>query len=275
MSGRRRGSLRIPFPHATIAPACRVGEGKLRPLRDFEISVRTALSIGVVAAVLLTAAIVYLPWSLASRSNIADLNGRLNALVIRTIAEKIDALLDNAVAARQAIATNLSQGVIDIGDKAKRAFLFLSFMQSQPSLTAIEFARPDDRSYLALRAAEGSISMEETLPDGAAATRYMSVYHIDAAGGLTLERSMTSPSDYLVTRQFWYLTAFDKDQAVWSNIYRLPSNARYGVTTAQAVMHEGGLLGVLGVSISLDRLSHFLELDRGEPARRGLPHQHL
>jgi adenylate cyclase len=236
-----------------------MGTSNLRLKTDFQLSVRTALSVGVVAAVLLTAALVYLPWSLASRSNIADLNGRLNALVIRTMAEKVDALLDNAVAAREAIATNLGEGVIDIGDKAKRAFLFLSFMQSQPSLTAIEFARPDDRSYLACRGAGSMIRMQETMPDGGAAKRVVDMFELDKQGALTLERSETGASDYLPTQQFWYQTAFDKDQAVWSNIYRLPAYGRYGVTTTQAVMQKGVLLGVLGVSISLDRLSSFLD----------------
>ena len=115
--------------------------------RQAQVSMRTALSVGAVVAVLLSAAIVHVPWSLTSRTNIADLNTRLNNQVIRSIAEKVDGLLDNAVGARQAIATNLTEGVIDVDDQVKREFLFLSFLQSQPSLTAIEFGWLDNHSF--------------------------------------------------------------------------------------------------------------------------------
>ena len=56
--------------------------------RQAQVSMRTALSVGAVVAVLLSAAIVHVPWSLTSRTNIADLNTRLNNQVIRSIAEK-------------------------------------------------------------------------------------------------------------------------------------------------------------------------------------------
>src|ERR1700730_18837666 len=86
----------------------------------FVLSIRTAFSFGIILAVVLTAAIVHIPWSVASRSNIADLNTRLNALVIQSIAEKVDGLLENAVAVRRALATNLTEAVIDLDDRIKR-----------------------------------------------------------------------------------------------------------------------------------------------------------
>ena len=228
-------------------------------LPQIRISIRTGLSVGIVAAVALTAAIVHVPWSVTSRTNIGELNSRINTLVIHSIAEKVDGLLADAVAARQAITTNLINGVIDIDDEAKREFLFLSFLQSQPSLTAIEFGWPDNHSFLAFRALDGMIHMEETIQTASDAERITDTYYVGQNGELVFQARMRSPSDYKVAQQFWFLTAFDKDMPTWSNIYRFPSSGVFGVTTTKAVERDGGLIGVLGVSISLDRLSAFLD----------------
>lgn len=234
--------------------------------RSAHLSIRAALSVGVVAAVALTAALVHFPWSITSRGNIADVNAKLNAQVIRSIAQKVDGLLDNAVAARQALATNIVQGVIDIDDQAKREFLFLSFLQSQPALTVIEYGWLDNHSFLARRADDGTIHMEETVPGENGGTRRSDVYRINDDGELIFDHRDVVPSDYRVTEQFWFQTAFDTEQPIWSNIYPMPSTGTLGVTTTRAIQREGDLLGVLGVSISLDRLSSFLdgiEISRG------------
>ena len=231
----------------------------MRLLPDFQISIRTGLSVGIAAAVILTAAMVHVPWLQTSRANIADLNARLNAQVIQSIGEKVDGLLVNAVAARQTIATNVAEGVIDIDDERKRAFLFLSFLQSQPSLTSIEFGWPDNHAFLARRAPDGTVYMEETIPGSPTAVRRTDTYGVGDDGRLLFQNRDTSTSDYRVTEQFWFLTAFDHDQPVWSNIYRLPASDMFGVTTTQAIERSDTLLGVLGVSIALDRLSGFLE----------------
>jgi len=231
----------------------------VRKPRKFGISIRAGLGIGVVAAVLLTAAIVHVPWSLTSRANITDLNQRLNALVIHSIAEKIDGLLDNAVAARQALGLNLSKGVIDIDDRAKRQFLFLSFLESQPSLTAVEFGWPDDRSFLVLRAPDNKIRVEETTPASPEPLRRTDIYGLGESGEPVFERSLSDATDYKATQLLWYLTAFDKDAPLWSNIYGMPARGGLVVTTSAAIAREGTVIGVLAVSISLARLSEFLD----------------
>jgi adenylate cyclase len=222
------------------------------------ISIRAALSLGIVATVLLTAAIVYVPWYLTSRENIAELDERLNAQAIRGVQEKIDGLLDNAVALRQALATNLVNQGIDFDDQARREFLFLSFLQSQPSLTSIEFGWPDDHSFMAVRERDGSVRLEETIPGTPAALHHIDRYAPGQEGEFVFQGRVTDATGYSPTQQLWYFTAFDKDAPAWSNIYRLPASGGAGVTTSQAVSRDGALLGALGLSISVDRLSDFL-----------------
>ena len=231
----------------------------MRIARKLQISIRAGLSIGVVAVVVLTAAIVHVPWTLTSESNVAELNARLNSLVINSIAEKVDRLLDDAVAVRQAIGTNLVNSSDDLDDVARRQFLFLSFLESQPSLTAIEFGQPDNHAFLVLRSLDGMIRIEETIPDGTQARRITDRYRLDDTGSFIFEHREKAPSDYMVTQQLWFLTAFDKDRPAWSNIYRLPATGNFGVTTSSPVERNGELLGAVGVSISLVRLSAFLD----------------
>lgn len=221
-------------------------------------TLRTGLNLGIAAAVLLTAVLVYLPWSLTSHANVTDLNARLNAQVIQRISEKVEALLVNAVAVRQAIATNVVEGVIDMADILRLEFLFLSFLQSQPSLAAIEFAWPDNRAFLTRRDADGTVYMEEIRPEPTPATRRIDTYTLDEDGQRHLRSQDTVPSTYRPTEEFWYVTAFDPAQPTWSNIYRLSASQTFGVTTTQTIERTETFLGVLGVSIALEQLSSFL-----------------
>lgn len=228
-------------------------------MRRFQISIGAGLSLFILLIVALTAIIVHVPWSLTSRANIGDLDTRLNNLVIAGVGAKVDGLLDNAVAVRQALAGSLTQGVIDLDDENKREALFLSFLRSQPSLTAIEFGWADNQSFLVRRAIDGTIRVEETIPTVDGAVRRSTIYRPDSQGELVLANREQAASDYLVTQEFWYKTAFEDDNPVWSNIYRLPASGVFGVTTTQAIERNGDVIGVIGISISLDRLSSFLD----------------
>jgi adenylate cyclase len=228
-------------------------------LRGVHISIRTALSVGVVAAVLLTAALIHIPWLLTSRADALALNAQLNGQVIEGIDSSVDGLLKSAVGVRNALTQDLSEGVIDPDDAKTRNPLFLSFLLNQPGLTSIELARPDNRSFVVRRGTDATIRVEETRPSADAMARRMDVFREDADGTLALVEHKSGPTAYRPTEQFWYFTAFDRDMPVWSNIYRLPLLDRLGVTTTKAVMRGDTLVGVLGVTISLDELSGFLD----------------
>jgi adenylate cyclase len=227
-----------------------------------QISIRTGLSIGILALVALTAALVDVPWQIESRRNVAELDGRINALVVETVGAKIDQLLNEAVAARNAIGQNIESGATDIADRDKAEPLFIALLESQPNLSAIEFGWEDDRSIRVRRATGGALVSEETVPvddTETEARRLSRGYRVDGAGRLTMTAGATTHSDYFATQQFWYKSAFTQDNPVWSNIYRLPASGAYGVTNAQTIERGGAVMGVLGVSISLDTLSRFLD----------------
>jgi adenylate cyclase len=223
-----------------------------------KISIRTGLSIGIVALVILTAVLVYAPWQVTSRDNIDMLDDRINALAIESVGSKIDGVLDDAVAARTAIGQNIEARATDIEDRGKAEALFVSVLEAEPNLGAIEFGWDDDRSLLVRRLPDGRVQSEYTTPSGDAAIRDRRVYEYDK-GMKAPGQSKIDPSTYLVTQQFWYKTAFTQDAPVWSNIARLPSSGAFGVTNAQNLELGGDVEGALGVSIELNTLSHFLD----------------
>jgi len=229
------------------------------------VSLRFALAAGTAGAVVLTAAFIHIPWDLTSRANIAELRERLNTQYVDTIGQKADGLLDAAVGARMTIADIIGNGVIDLADAHDHDALFLSFLHGAPAISAIEFGWPDSRAFGVRRAASDAVLVEETTPGaGGPAMRRVRRYAMDTDGGLVLAGEETVESDRPITQQLWFQTAFDAAAPDWSDIYRLPATGKAGVTTAEAVTQGGVLLGVVGVSIELERISAFLDgIDAG------------
>ncbi len=232
---------------------------------EFRVSLRVALAIGAIASVALTAALVHFPWNFTSRANVADLRERLNGQFIETIGRKVDGLLDGALSARMVIAENIAEGVIDMENRAQRRAFFLSFLRNAETLSAVEFGWPDDRYFVMRRIGQNEILIENTLPaaEGGAAMRLTEQFEVAEDGSLVLLRAETGSNDHPPTQQLWYKTAFDAEAPPWSDIYRLAASDKPGLTTAQTVLKNGGPagepLGVVGVSIELDRVSAFLD----------------
>ncbi len=112
-----------------------------------------------------TALLVHVPWQITSRNNVDMLDERINALAIESVGSKIDRVLNDAVAARtRHRPEHRRAGATDIEDRGKAEALFLSVLQSQPNLTAIEFGWEDDRSLLVRREADGAIRADYTTP---------------------------------------------------------------------------------------------------------------
>ncbi len=226
--------------------------------RDFHLSIRAGLSIGVAATVIATAALVHLPWSIASRTNLGDLNARLNALAVASLGQRVAGLLGGAVAVRQSVAEQLAREA-RIDDEAKWQDLFVSLLQSQPGLTAIELGFEDDHSFRARRATDGTLYTEDTFTIGAYSGADVRIFRVGTDGRLAVTGREYRNGNYFVTREFWYESAFTDDRPVWSNLYPLPASRQIGVTTVEPIARGDQIAGVLGVSISLDQLARFLD----------------
>jgi adenylate cyclase len=213
------------------------------------------------ASVAATASLVHVPWSLTARANIGALTTRLNAEIISDLGARVSGLLDDAVAAQLALASNIEQGVIGLEDRDRRRTLFLSFMQGQPTLSSIELVWPDDRSFGVRRHDSHSVHVEEVrpVPGRPLADHVVDRYELDEVGRPAFVRRETNLTEYAGTRQFWYRLATGSALPMWSNIYPMANSGRLGFATVRQVTTPGGDVCVLAVSIELGRISAFLE----------------
>lgn len=226
--------------------------------RPFQISLQATIVAGFAAAIIFTAILVHAAWSYTSSQYLAELSERLSGQATLYIADKIDGLLDDAVIARQAFAATVrAQGISGQGSTVDER-LILSFFHSHPKLDEMEFALPNDHAIRVTAVNADEIVSEELLPSTNALRLTRKYYRTNDHGELIFEKETADHSNYLATRQFWYRLAFVEDRSAWSNIYPATGMAGFRVTTSEVVDVTDPLSGVVGVTLSLDRLPSFL-----------------
>ncbi|HEX2582213.1 MAG TPA: adenylate/guanylate cyclase domain-containing protein [Dongiaceae bacterium] len=225
---------------------------------DLTISIRVALLVGIVGCVLATAALVYIPWYITSQRGVTDLRTRLNAQIISDVRDKVGAVLTNAAGTQQAAASIIARGGIDIENENERRVFFLSLLKAQPTLSTIEFAWPDDRSFAVRRVNSSTLETALTEPEQGIPRQKMERYASTGAD-LTPTSAVTAASQYAPTQQFWYSQAFAEDGPSWSNIYPMYGSNHLGFTTVSTVRTPNGARGVLAVSLELADVSAFLK----------------
>ena len=111
--------------------------------RRLQVGLRTLLGTVTLLTVLVTAALVYVPWYLTATRNIGDTVRALDRQISAQVASEIERLFSSAQGSVQALRTVLFQRVISSTDAAKREFLFLAHLESDPSLTWVSFGFPN------------------------------------------------------------------------------------------------------------------------------------
>jgi adenylate cyclase len=223
------------------------------------IGVRVAVIALVVGCTALAAIVVHASWERAAARNVRALVDQLNGQVAASVAQELAAVLENAAAAREALRSIFYQGMIETTDEAKREFLFLALLQSQPSLSWIAFGWPDGNFFGAQKVGEREIRMVEVrkIGDGPLAERRVDTYDVDASDIMFTGRDLADTT-YRVTDQPWYTMAAAGDGPVWGEAAAFPTRVRPAIATAVPLYVYRRFVGVLNVTIELERLSQFL-----------------
>jgi adenylate cyclase len=229
------------------------------PSRRWRPSLGAVLSVTLLLSVLLTAALIHFSWQTIARANLKDLVGQLNDKIAGSIRQEVSSVIDNATAAQEALRTIFFQNVITPQDEAKREFIFLSLLQSQPSLSWISFGWPDGHFFGAEKLGDKSILMVEVIWDGAhkEAKRRVDSYKV-ITGDIEFEQRNFTPSDFDAAQQPWYSRAMASDQAVWSDISLFPTETKPAIAISSQLKVYDKFQGVICVAIELERLSQFL-----------------
>jgi adenylate cyclase len=218
----------------------------------------------VLATVLLTAVSIHLLWSNAARRNVADVVAQLNQEIIERVKNEVRGVLDDAVAAQNAVGAVFANGTIRPDEESKRDFIFLALLRSKPSLSWISFGAENGSFFGAQRdiARQGDsdqLNLVTVAWDAKENARSEHTYRFEAKGNdiQYVSEEPSRPSDYDAAAQAWYLRAV-KEGPGWNDDPDVPDSTRAGISTSTRLEINSKFVGVVNVVIELERLSSFL-----------------
>lgn len=244
-------------PIATHPPSA--GDPADRPVaRRGRVRLVRALSALLLLAVLATALLVHLIWNAVAGRNLESIVGMLNAGAASTVGRELALTLDGAEGAAEIIRSALFQGTIEAADEAKREFLFLSVLRSQPALSWIGFGFPDGR-FFGAHAESGRIEMIEigSAPPGEPRPLRRDRYR-PIPGDVIFEERTGGDSIYVVLGAPWYRAALAADGPVRTMAEVLPAGFEPAAIVSTRLDRYGEMEGVIMVAVGLNRLSALL-----------------
>ncbi|HEX9448688.1 MAG TPA: adenylate/guanylate cyclase domain-containing protein, partial [Dongiaceae bacterium] len=205
------------------------------------------------------AGFVHANWLRTADRNAHALVAEINDRITASVANDVTSLIANAEATEAALRTIFFQGVIKIDDEAKREFVFLSMLQSQPSLSWVGFGWPSGNFFGAAKDAKDNIRMVEVRHERDSDTGSFRVDSYQATiGDILFQQRDLSASTFYATRQPWYQQAAAAKLPVWSEVSEFPTGHQPAIAISNRLEIYGHYLGVMTVTIDLSRLAHFL-----------------
>ena len=237
--------------------------------KGIRLGVGWALSGLVLVAVAFTAAAIHLSWSWAAAQNVSLLVERLNREIAQTVDRQLIATFEGASGAAEATRSILYQGAVRADDEAKREFIFLSLLRSQPAFSWVAIGFPDGRFFGAQKRADGEIHMVELygVAEDAILQLRRDRYHPIPGDALFRSREF-STERFVVLDQPWYKDAVAAGAPAWSLAERFPNGGHRAIVASTPVELYTRFIGVLAVAIEFDQLS--ASLGKLDIARSGL-----
>jgi adenylate cyclase len=225
----------------------------------------------VLATVVLTALFIHLLWSSAARRNVADVVAQLNAEIIGSVKNELRGVLDDAIAAQNAVGAVFASGTIRPDEESKRDFIFLALLRSKPSLSWISFGAADGSFFGAQRelAAQGGgdhLNLVTVAWDPVAGAGSQRVFRFESKGNDVeyVGEETGQDSSYNAARQPWFRRAVAEKGPGWNDAASVPNVARAGISTSTPLEINSRFVGVIDVVIELERLSSFLQTLRSQ-----------
>jgi adenylate cyclase len=230
------------------------------PRRFRRLGLGVALMFLLAGICILTAALVHESWQRTSTRNANDLVKEINSRIADTVAGNLQQILTNASASEEALRTIFFQNVIKVTDEAKREFVFLSLLQSQPTISWVSFGWPSGNFFGARKDADEGIRMVEVRhgpPSPYANLLRVDSYQPEVGDIHFLERKMDA-SQFRSTDQDWFKAAETSKMPSWTEYKDTPLGTQPGIAISSKLTIYGHYLGVVMIGIDLDRLARFL-----------------
>jgi adenylate cyclase len=246
---------------ASTIPALRWRSDALRYLvvrvKALTISIGLAVSVLVLAAILITAAASSLLWWRTAEATSQQLASTINEQIVAAVRKEVSAIVAEARAAHTAIRTLFLQNVLDTREADKREFVFLSQLQSQATISWVAFGWPDGAFFAAHKLGDRHLEMMEISLTDHPGQRRIDEYEV-VPGDIEFERRRFEPTDFRVGNQTWFRTGMSADGPQWFKVLDHPIGARPSIAFAGPIDVYQERQGVLAVIIEYTRLAQFL-----------------
>jgi adenylate cyclase len=219
------------------------------------IGIRSAISALVLTSIVVSAVGVHLLWWRTAQQVSQTLADTINDQIVSAVGDELQSITTEAKSSLTAVRTLLSEKVLEVRDARKREFVFLSQLQSQPTISWVAFAWPDGSFFAGHKLGDSSIEMLEiTMPD-----RKLRIDQYDYAGNdIRIKNHRLEDTKYSVTDQQWFREAVRADDDHWSTLTTHPGGERLAAVLAAPIDIDQKRAGVLAIIIELTRVSNFL-----------------
>jgi adenylate cyclase len=223
------------------------------------ISIRVAVSVLVLAAILLTAAASSLMWWRTAEAVSRQLASTINEQIVAAVRKEVSAIVQEARAAHTAIRTLFLQNVLDTREADKREFVFLSQLQSQATVSWAAFGWPDGSFFAAHKLGDRQLEMMEISLTDHPGERRIDEYEV-IPGDIEFARRRFEPTSCRVSEQPWFKAsiASAEPQPQWFKVLNHPTGEHPSIAYAGPIDVYQERQGVLAIIIEYTRLSHFL-----------------
>ena len=181
----------------------------------------------------------------------------INEQIVSAVEKELDTITTQARAAHTAIRTLFVQNVLETREADKREFVFLSQLQSQPSISWVAFGWPDGAFFAAHKLGDLGLEMMEIAPVDGVIKRRVDKYQV-VVGDIQFEKRRFENTDYVVTDQEWYKKGIASDEPRWFEVTVHPVGVRPSIAYAGPIDVYQKRQGVLAVIIENTRLAQFL-----------------
>lgn len=218
------------------------------------IGIRSAISALVLTSIIVSAVGVHLLWWRTAQQVSQTLADTINDQIVSAVGDELQSITTEAKSSLTAVRTLLVEKVLEAHDARKREFVFLSQLQSQPTISWVAFGWPDGSFFAGHKLGDSGIEMLEITAD-----RKLRIDQYDYAGNdIKLKDSRVEDSKYSVTEQEWFREASQSGDDHWSTLTTHPRGERLAAALAAPIDIDRKRVGVLAIIIELTRVSNFL-----------------
>ena len=209
--------------------------------------------------VLATAFVVHFSWQYTSHQNTVDMLHKLNARITSDIVHEINRLFGTASANATLVHQLFPEGIHDSTDVISQEKLFLTTLQSNPTLSWVTVGFPNGDFFGTQRQGPNTFRSvtRRWNPKTQQATSTNRFFQQNGTT-LTFTHTTVNTVRYFAPERAWYQAALHAEGPVWTDVYIYASSQKPGIDVAIPLKKEGRLMGVVAIGMALDQISEYL-----------------